>query len=82
MLLLLLLQVRPSTSGAIGRAAPPLLRHLSLFFVPPLTGAVLGSNLAAGDWAKLLATVTLSTLVTIPVTALTLRWALRQRAKP
>jgi holin-like protein len=78
MLLIAYLLLRPSALETLRPTALDMLRHLSLLFVPAGVGIMLhGARLQAEGW-KLLLAVVVSTLLTLAVTAIVTRWALRR----
>ncbi len=78
MLLLAYLLLRPKAIDTLRPTALDMLRHLSLLFVPAGVGIMLhGARLQAEGW-KLLLAVIVSTVLTLAVTALVTRWALRR----
>jgi holin-like protein len=81
MLLLAYLLIRPTTIDGLRATALDFLRHLSLLFVPAGVGIMLhGARLQAEGW-KLLLAVVVSTVLTLAVTAMVTRWALRKFAQ-
>lgn len=65
----------PSTD--VRNTAQSLLQHLSLLFVPAGTGVMLHFQRLSDEWLPLLASLLISTAVTIAVTALLLRRLIR-----
>lgn len=78
LLLFAVLLVRGSAPDALQRTSQGLLRHLSLLFVPAGVGIMTHLALLEREWLPTLLTLVLSTLVTLTVTALTMRWLLRR----
>lgn len=76
LLMMFLLRWVPSLTADFETAGAPLVGHLSLFFIPPLTAALFLVGLSSSEWARLLLAITLSTLIALVATALTLKWAL------
>lgn len=58
-----------------------LLRHLSLLFVPAGVGVMAHLHRLANEWLPIAASLVLSTLLTIAVTALVMRALLAARAR-
>ena len=63
----------PGLQERIEAAANELLRHLSLLFVPAGVGIVAAAGSGSGHWLAILASLVVSTLLTLAVTALILR---------
>jgi len=63
-------------------AGSGLLSHMALLFVPAGVGLIDQSALVAQHGLAMLATLVLSALVTMTVTALTLQWLLGRRGRP
>ena len=63
----------PALHARIGAAAGELLRHLSLLFVPAGVGIIAAAGSGSGHWFAILASLVVSTLLTLAVTALILR---------
>ncbi len=72
-LLFLALVVRGGVPSALDRVASPLLRHMSLFFIPAGTGVLLHLQLIAEEWLPIVAVIVVTTPLTLVVTALTLK---------
>ena len=62
--------------------ANELLRHLSLLFVPAGVGIVAAAGSGSGHWLAILASLVVSTLLTLAVTALILRRLAPEPAPP
>jgi putative effector of murein hydrolase LrgA (UPF0299 family) len=60
----------PALQREVEEVADPLLRHLSLLFVPAGVGALQYTDLLRREWLPLLAVVVLSTAATLAVSAL------------
>lgn len=58
----------PALQKRIEEAANELLRHLSLLFVPAGVGIVAAASSGAGHWLAILASLVVSTLLTLAVT--------------
>jgi putative effector of murein hydrolase LrgA (UPF0299 family) len=63
----------PSLQTRIEAAANALLGHLSLLFVPAGVGIVAAAGSGSGHWLAIAASLVVSTLLTMAVTALVLR---------
>jgi len=63
----------PSLQARIEAAANALLGHLSLLFVPAGVGIVAAAGSGSGHWLAIAASLVVSTLLTMAVTALVLR---------
>jgi putative effector of murein hydrolase LrgA (UPF0299 family) len=63
----------PSLQVRIETAANALLGHLSLLFVPAGVGIVAAAGSGSGHWLAIAASLVVSTLLTMAVTALILR---------
>ncbi|MBK7764625.1 MAG: CidA/LrgA family protein [Sulfuritalea sp.] len=72
-LLFLGLAIRGGPSTDLRNTAQGLLQHLSLLFVPAGTGVMLHFQRMSDEWLPLLASLLVSTAVTIGVTAVVLR---------
>src|SRR5579863_10142511 len=72
-LLFLVLVVRGSVPAPLGETARGLLGHLSLLFVPAGTGVMLHFARIRAEWLPILASIVLSTVLTLAVTALVFR---------
>jgi holin-like protein len=72
-LLFVSLIVRGRVAEDLGNTANGLLRHLSLLFVPAGVGVMAHLNRLASEWLPIAASLALSTLLTIAVTALVMR---------
>jgi holin-like protein len=62
----------------LGRVADTLLGNLSLLFVPAGVGVMLHAGLLARDWLPISVALVVSTLATIAVTGLAMRWLSRR----
>ncbi len=67
---------------AVGKTASGLLEHLSLLFVPAGVGVVLYLDLVAAEWQAIAASLVVSTLATILVTAFVMRRLVGPADKP
>jgi holin-like protein len=63
----------PSLQARIETAANALLGHLSLLFVPAGVGIVAAAGSGSGHWLAIAASLVVSTLLTMAVTALVLK---------
>lgn len=68
------LWMRKSLPEDVKETAQGMLRHLSLLFVPAGVGVMVHASLVAQVWLPILATLVLSTLVTLAVTGWTVQW--------
>jgi putative effector of murein hydrolase LrgA (UPF0299 family) len=73
LLLLAALVAAPRLHEIVEAGANELLRHLSLLFVPAGVGIVVAASSAGGQWLAIVASVVVSTLATLAVTALVLK---------
>ncbi len=76
-LLFAALRIR-ARSEAVEAAAGSLLQHLSLLFVPAGVGVMLHGARLASEWLAIVAALVGSTVASIGVTALVMRWLLRR----
>ena len=76
-LLFLILSGRNVLPDALRTTTETLLGHLSLLFIPAGVGIIQHGARLADEWLALLAALLLSTLITIAVTALVMRWVIR-----
>ena len=63
----------PALQARIEAAASELLRHLSLLFVPAGVGIIAAAGSGSGHWLAIAASLVVSTLLTLAVTAFILR---------
>ena len=63
----------PPLQARVEAAASELLRHLSLLFVPAGVGIIAAAGSGSGHWLAILASLVVSTLLSLAVTALILR---------
>ena len=73
MLLFAALLLWPALQTRVEAAASELLRHLSLLFVPAGVGIIAAAGSGSGHWLAIVASLVVSTLLTLAVTALMLR---------
>ena len=78
-LLFIALTVRGGPSADLRKTAQSMLQHLSLLFIPAGTGVMLHFQRMSDEWLALALSLLGSTLITIAVTALTLRFLARRR---
>lgn len=78
LLLLVILILRGGPPRPLQRLATGLLNHLSLLFIPAGAGVISYLALLADNWLAVLLTIIGSTLITIIVTAFTLRLLMRR----
>lgn len=76
-LLLVGLIVTKHVPDFVRAPAEGLLRHLALLFVPAGVGLMVHAELIAAEWLVILVALVVSTVVTILVTALMLKWLTR-----
>ena len=81
-LLFLGLAMRGGPPTDLRNTAQGLLQHLSLLFVPAGTGVMLHFQRMSDEWLPLLASLLVSTAVTIGVTAVVLRALIRRTRTP
>lgn len=82
MLLLLLVLRWPSVHRPVSAVADALLAHLSLLFVPVGVGVMAHLGLLSHYGLRMLVAIVLSTWIGLAVTALVLRWCLRDEGSP
>ncbi|WP_349357465.1 CidA/LrgA family protein [Stappia sp.] len=76
------LMVRGRIPDALARVGDALLTNLALLFVPAGVGVVLHLGLLGREGLAITVSLLVSTLVTIAVTALVMRWSLRGDGGP
>jgi holin-like protein len=76
-LLFIALSLRGGPSEDVQRTSQNLLQHLSLLFVPAGTGIMIHLHRVADEWLPLLLSLVISTLATLVVTALVMKFCLR-----
>lgn len=74
LLLFCFLLFKPTAAPKLAPTALEFLKHLSLLFVPAGVGVMVYAQQVAAEWWPILASLVVSTLVSLVVTALTLRW--------
>ncbi len=77
LLLFLTLLVRGSAPESVRETAQGILQHLSLLFVPAGVGVMIHFARVLDEWLPILVSLVISTILTIAVTAVTLRFLLR-----
>lgn len=82
LLLLVVSLLRKHVAAPVSAASHGLLSHLSLLYVPAGVGIMNHAKLLTEHGLGMLATLVLSTIVTLAVTALTLKALLARRKKP
>jgi len=82
LLLFLAMRIRSGVPEPLQRASQGLLGNLSLLFVPAGVGVIVHLQLLAADWWRLLVAIVASTIVTLLVTALVMRAAIRLIRRP
>ena len=78
-LLFVTLVIRGRAPAALKETAGTLLQHLSLLFVPAGAGVMVHAARIGDEWLAILLSLVGSTAITIGVTALVLRFLLRNR---
>jgi holin-like protein len=81
-LLFAALSWRGAVPAPLRAAGEELLRHLSLLFVPAGTGIMLQFGRLRAEWLPILASLVLSSILTIAVTAIVFRLVARWIARP
>ena len=76
-LLIAAMTARPRLAQDLRDGAQALLQHLSLLFVPAGVGVMLHAGRVAEEWPAILAALVLGTVITLAVTASTIRLCLR-----
>lgn len=80
-LLLMVLSARGRVPDGLRTVSDTLLRYLAMLFVPAGVGLMAHWHLVRADWPIMLAVLVISTVLTVMVTALTLRWLLRREER-
>jgi holin-like protein len=83
-LLALAMAARPQLANELRETAQGLLQHLSLLFVPAGVGVMLHAGRVFEEWPAIMAALLLGTLITLAVTALTIRlclWLTRRKER-
>ena len=75
LLLFFTLMVRGRVGEQLESAANGLLTHLSLLFVPAGVGVLVHIDMIAFEWLPITAALIISTLVTLALTALVMKWS-------
>ena len=81
LLLFLTLLVRGRADTRLEATANGLLSHLSLLFVPAGVGVLVHIDKIANEWIPITVALLFSTLVTLAITALVMKWTYRLTAK-
>jgi holin-like protein len=81
LLLFLSLLLRGGASPDLRDTAQGILQHLSLLFVPAGVGVMVHGGRVAAEWLPIVTALVLSTVATILVTALTMRFVLSRTGK-
>ena len=81
LLLFASLVLRGGADKELQTTSQTLLQHLSLLFVPAGTGVMLHLHRVADEWVALLASLLISTLATLIITALVMKLCLGNQAK-
>lgn len=81
-LLFLTLAVRGEVPAQLKDTAGTLLQHLSLLFVPAGAGVMVHAARIGDEWLAIVLSLMGSTLITIGVTGLVLKWLLRRKTEP
>lgn len=81
LLLMMALIALPRLLTVVEQAATTLLSNLSLLFIPAGVGIVAAAGSGAGHWFAIVASLVVSTVVTLAVTGLILRGMDRGQAK-
>lgn len=80
LLLLVALVLRGGPSEGLQSTSQGLLQNLSLLFVPAGAGVMVHLHRVADEWLPLLVSLVVSTVATLVVTALVMKWALARTA--
>jgi holin-like protein len=80
LLLFVALVLRGTPGPELQATSQSLLQHLSLLFVPAGTGIMVHLHRVSDEWLALLASLLLSTLATLMVTALVMKFCQRSTA--
>lgn len=78
LLLLGFVSLRPQSVSALEPTALEILKHLSLLFVPAGVGIMVSASSLAGDLVAVVASIAVSTTLTMAVTAVVMRAMLRR----
>ena len=82
LLLFAALTLRGGPDKDLQSTSQGLLQHLSLLFVPAGTGVMLHLRLVADEWVPLLLSLLISTLATLIVTALVMKFFQKNSVSP
>lgn len=81
LLLFVALRARETIPEALGGAANGLLQHLSLLFVPAGVGVMLHFGRIGQEWLAIAASLVVSTVLAIAVTAVVMRALIRRQER-
>lgn len=73
-LLLIYLMMKDDAAARLAPTSMELTRHLSLLFVPAGVGIMVHAQLIAAEWMPIVVALIVSTVISIAVTALVVRW--------
>ena len=76
-LLFATLRYAPKVAGMLRETSDTILRHLSLLFVPAGVGVMLHARTVADEWLAIAVSLLLGTIITLIVTAITIRLVMR-----
>ncbi len=82
LLLFFALLFSPALLRQLEATATELLRHLSLLFVPAGVGIMVSAGSVQGHWVGVIVAVVVSTVITLMVTAATMRFFISDSARP
>lgn len=80
LLLFFALLASPRLMAKIEESSHHVLKHMSLFFIPAGVGIMVSANSVSQHWIALLLALVVSTLLTLAVTALSMRWLMQHHA--
>ena len=72
------LVIRRELASRVERGASLLLRHMSLFFVPPAVGVVARLDVLRAEWLPIAIAIALSTWLTLVAGSTAFAWAARR----
>ncbi len=73
-LLFVYLMVKKNAAQALAPVSLELLKHLSLLFIPAGVGIMVHAQRVAAEWLPIVTALLASTIVSIAVTALVVKW--------
>ena len=76
LLLFTLLVLRGHVPEGMDRVTAPLLKHMSLLFIPAGTGVLMHLDIIKNEWLPIVAVIALTTPLTLLITAATLRYCM------